>query len=98
MAAPIPASSAVSAEDRKKLRDRLARIEGQLRGIQKMIGAEAECEAVVQQMAAAQGALRRTMTELIACAVAQRMAASEAGDADLQAELSKVISLLAKYG
>lgn len=34
--------------DRKKLVDRLARVEGQLRGIQKMITRKDDCEAIAQ--------------------------------------------------
>ncbi|MDH3255358.1 MAG: metal-sensitive transcriptional regulator, partial [Acidobacteriota bacterium] len=47
----------VAPEEHKRLLDRLARVEGQLRGIQKMIHQEAECEAIAQQLAAARGAL-----------------------------------------
>jgi len=38
---------------------RIARIEGQLRGIQKLIREDAECEKIAQQMSAARKALEK---------------------------------------
>lgn len=40
------------------LRKRLSRIEGQLRGVQKMVDDERECREIVQQLKAAQSALQ----------------------------------------
>ena len=51
---------ALSAQQKKDLLNRLARIEGQLRGVQKLIALADEpedCDAVAQQMAAARKAL-----------------------------------------
>ena len=42
---------------KKALCARLARIEGQLRGLQKLIDSEADCEKIAQQMAAARKAV-----------------------------------------
>ena len=52
--------------------NRLARIEGQLRGVQKLIALAAEpadCEAVAQQMAAARKALDRSFVQLLTATV-----------------------------
>lgn len=46
---------------------RLARIEGQLRGLQAMIRRGDSCEAVAQQFAAARKALDRAYQELLVC-------------------------------
>ncbi|OLE97854.1 MAG: hypothetical protein AUG75_03335 [Cyanobacteria bacterium 13_1_20CM_4_61_6] len=51
---------------KKKLIDRLARIEGQLRGIQDMITHQEPCGQIAQQMAAARQALNKVFSELIA--------------------------------
>jgi DNA-binding FrmR family transcriptional regulator len=51
---------ALSAQQKKDLLNRLARVEGQLRGIQKLIAladAPSDCDAVAQQMGAALKAL-----------------------------------------
>ncbi|MCI4441277.1 metal-sensitive transcriptional regulator, partial [Tibeticola sp.] len=46
-------SRIVDAEKKKALCARLARIEGQLRGVQKLIETDADCEKIAQQLAAA---------------------------------------------
>ena len=48
---PETAPGTVSEEDKKTLIDRLARVEGQLRGVQRMIADEKDCEAIAQQLA-----------------------------------------------
>lgn len=44
---------------KKQLRDRLRRVEGQLRGIQRMVEAEAYCVDVITQTSAVRHALSR---------------------------------------
>jgi DNA-binding FrmR family transcriptional regulator len=64
----IVEGSALSALQKKDLLNRLARIEGQLRGVQKLIALAAEpadCDAVAQQMAAARKALDRSFVQLL---------------------------------
>jgi DNA-binding FrmR family transcriptional regulator len=48
---------------------RLKRVEGQLRGIQAMIGAGEDCEKIVQQVSASRKALDKAFFELLACAI-----------------------------
>ena len=55
----------------KALCDRLARVEGQLRGLQKLIQAEAESEKVAQQMTAARKALDKAFFALVATLIAE---------------------------
>jgi len=64
------AETTASAEARRALVLRLKRVEGQLRGIQSMIEAGNECEAIAQQMSAARKALDKAFFELAACAIA----------------------------
>ncbi len=52
---------------KKDMLSRLARVEGQLRGIQKMIHEEQECEKVAQQLAASRKALDKAFFTLVAC-------------------------------
>lgn len=59
--------SMVTEEAKKKaLCARLARVEGQLRGLQKLIDAEADSEKVAQQMAAARKALDKAFFAMVA--------------------------------
>ena len=87
----------VSQEEKKALIDRLARIEGQLRGVQRMIEDEKQCEAIAQQLAAARGALNKAFAELIACAFQHRLAGGHNGEEDRD-RISEIVQLLAKYG
>ena len=59
---------ALTAEQKRDLTHRLARVEGQLRGIQRLVQhAEApeDCDAVAQQMAAARKALDRAFVTML---------------------------------
>ena len=58
-------------ERKRALLLRLKRAEGQLRGIQKLIESDADCEKVAQQMAAARKALDKTFFSLVGCVIAQ---------------------------
>ena len=48
---------------------RLKRVEGQIRGVQGMIEAAADCEEIAQQLSAARKALDKAFFELMACAI-----------------------------
>jgi len=50
---------------RQDILTRLARIEGQIRGIQKMVREGKECEAVLIQVKAAQSALRAATARIV---------------------------------
>ena len=65
-------SSVLTALQKKDLLNRLARVEGQLRGVQKLIAladGPADMDAVAQQMAAARKALDRAFVQLLAGAI-----------------------------
>ena len=55
----------------KSLCARLARVEGQLRGLQKLIQSDAEPEKVAQQMAAARKALDKAFFAMVAILIAE---------------------------
>ena len=68
----IVEGSALTALQKKDLLHRLARVEGQLRGVQKLIAlAEqpSDCNAVAQQMAAARKALDRSFVQLLTASI-----------------------------
>ena len=95
----IAECTALTAEQKKDLLHRLARIEGQLRGVQKLIAmAEnpSDCDAVAQQMAAARKALDRSFVQLLASS----MVTQSANAADLesaQASASNLAAMLDKF-
>lgn len=92
-------SRALSATQKKDLVHRLARIEGQLRGIQKLITlAEqpADCDAVAQQMAAARKALERCFIQLLTSSVVNQ--SEQARDLDeAQASAARLAAMLDKF-
>jgi DNA-binding FrmR family transcriptional regulator len=64
--------TALTALQKKDLLNRLARIEGQLRGVQKLIvtaEVPADCAGIAQQMAAARKAMDRAFTTLLTSAL-----------------------------
>ena len=64
--------STVNDPERKRaLVLRLKRVEGQLRGVQKLIDTDADCEKVAQQLAAARKALDKTFFAMVGCVIAQ---------------------------
>jgi CsoR family transcriptional regulator, copper-sensing transcriptional repressor len=85
--------------DNKKadLKARLARIEGQIRAVQRLIDEEAECEVVAQQLAAARKALNKAFFDMMSCAI-ERELGDSALTAKQQAHLEKMTELLVKYG
>lgn len=68
----------ISSADRKSMKMRFARIEGQLRGLQKLVDDEdAECEKVAQQMSAARKALDKAAHAMLACMVKEYVLADD---------------------
>lgn len=76
---------------RKDLILRLKRVEGQLRGVQKMIEGGEECEKVGQQMAASRKALDRAFFQMIAC----MLETHAGGDAKRVNEVTGMLARLA---
>jgi len=88
--------SALTAQQKKDLLNRLARVEGQLRGIQKLVAladAPADCDAVAQQMAAARKALDRAFVQLLAASMVTHTDGAE----DLDAARRSVAHLAALF-
>ncbi len=78
-------STRIAVSEKKAIRMRLARIEGQLRGVQKLIDTDTECEKIAQQLAAARKALDKTFFVMVACMIKQGDMPAE----DIAAMLSK---------
>ncbi|MEX2516138.1 MAG: metal-sensing transcriptional repressor [Gammaproteobacteria bacterium] len=77
---------------------RLKRAEGQIRGIQAMIEADAECEKVAQQMAAARKALDKAFYNMLACVMERELACQHLDSATARERLNYATQLLSKYG
>ena len=73
---------------------RLKRIEGQLRGIQRLIEEEAECASIVQQLSAARRALDKTHHSLLGCMIEAGLRERGLDRSDVQ----PVVEILARFG
>lgn len=73
----------INDEQQKILLDRLARIEGQIRGIQNMISKERECQEIIQQFNAVRSGLQ-SVTEVYLDTLAQNCLLELSTDPGLQ--------------
>jgi len=90
---------ALTAQQKKDLLNRLARVEGQLRGIQKLVAladAPGDVDAVAQQMAAARKALDRSFVQLLMGSIVTHT--GSAGDVEEAKEsAARIAALLDKF-
>ncbi|MBI3373754.1 MAG: metal-sensitive transcriptional regulator [Betaproteobacteria bacterium] len=81
-------------EAKQAMLARLARIEGQVRAVRRMVDTDKECEEIAQQLSAARKALDRAFYEMVACLI-------KAGGAERRVEreasAGHVAELLARY-
>ena len=82
--------------DRDKLRNRLRRIEGQVRGIHRMVGEDRYCIDVLTQLQAVRAALSRVETVMLRDHLGHCIeSAISSGDAaDQRAKAAEIIALL----
>ena len=84
-------------ENNEAMLNRLARAEGQLRGVQKLIAQGAECEKILQQMTAVRKALDKAHNEMLACLIEEDVLnACESGHSP-EASMAHIRQLLSKY-
>jgi DNA-binding FrmR family transcriptional regulator len=75
---------------------RLARIEGQVRGLQRMIQEGRDCEEVLLQVSAALRALRRAGALVAACSMQERIASALRAGEDPDAVATQMVDAFAK--
>jgi len=75
-------------EIRKAMDARLARVEGQVRAVRRMIGEDQPCEDIAQQLAAARKALDRAFYEMVSCMIRE----------EPPADRQRVAELLVRFG
>lgn len=86
----------IDQQTRTDINNRLARIEGQIRGIRRLIESEADCEKIAQQMAAARKALDKAFHEMLACMIEQDVL-QQRDPAAARAQMAQIRTLLSKY-
>ncbi|MFC3609312.1 metal-sensing transcriptional repressor [Stutzerimonas tarimensis] len=93
MKVPLDGQQA-QAQQRDAMLKRLARVEGQIRGIQAMIRREEDCEAIAQQFSAARKALDRAYQEMLVCLVEETVLSPQS---DSQETMARVRAIFTKY-
>jgi DNA-binding FrmR family transcriptional regulator len=84
-------------QNRDAMLRRLARVEGQLRGLQKMIRDGSDCEKVAQQMTAARKALEKACAEMIACVLEHGIESACTDERRASDTVQQLRTLLHKY-
>ena len=83
--------------DKKALMLRLKRVEGQLRGIQRLIAEEADCEDIAQQLFAARRALDKSFYAMMACAFEHQFDETLVANPKVRKGVAKMTSIIARY-
>ncbi|MBN1640996.1 MAG: metal-sensitive transcriptional regulator [Anaerolineae bacterium] len=78
----------------KQLLDRLRRIEGQVRGLQRMVGEQRECSDIILQLLAARSALEQVGVQLLD----QQLHHCLPGDDEALEPLRRSLRLWVKFG
>ena len=79
---------------KKAMDARLARIEGQVRAVRRMIAADESCEDIAQQLSAARRALDRAFYEMVSCMIRDE----SGGDREARKDRAgRVADLLARF-
>jgi DNA-binding FrmR family transcriptional regulator len=78
----------------REINARLARVEGQVRAIQRMIDERRDCHVVVQQLGAARTALERATAQLMVSSLAQCIRSAKNGNDE--AEIRKIMETFTK--
>jgi len=85
-------------EVKAQIKRRLARIEGQLRGVQKMIDDERDCREVLQQLIAVRSGIQSASLSFLQEVASECLLNLEAGDepASQRATMAELIKMLGK--
>lgn len=90
----------MDADTKSKALGRLRRIEGQVQGLQRMIGADAYCVDILLQISAVQGALEQVQKLLlgrhIESCVADAIRSGTRGDR--QRKIGEVLEVFSRFG
>ena len=84
-------------KSKKQLLTRVRRIKGQAQALENALELEAECEAVLQQIAAIRGAVNGLMAEVMEGHIREHLGTNMASAKQRDADLEQIISILKSY-
>tara|TARA_R110001599_G_C12276670_1_gene662584 strand:+ start:6590 stop:6865 length:276 start_codon:yes stop_codon:yes gene_type:complete len=84
-------------KDKRKLLARIRRIRGQASGLENALEQEAECAAILQQIAAIRGAVNGLMAEVLEGHLREHLGSDSISARQRNEELDQVVSLLRSY-
>jgi DNA-binding FrmR family transcriptional regulator len=86
-----------TAKSMKSLLTRVRRIKGQAEALEKALEQEAECAAVLQQIAAIRGAVNGLMTEVLEGHIREHLGANDISPQQRGDDIEQVVSVLRSY-
>lgn len=89
---------AQSAEIKEDLHKRLRRIEGQVRGVQRMLEDERNCVEIIQQLTAVRAAVQNATTFYVRAYAKDCLLDEPAQEKDREALIDDLINLMTKAG
>ncbi|ATE59390.1 metal/formaldehyde-sensitive transcriptional repressor [Thauera sinica] len=81
----------------KQLLTRVRRIKGQAEALEKALGQEAECSAILQQIAAIRGAVNGLMAEVLEGHIREHLGRPDATPQERADDVEQVVSALRSY-
>lgn len=84
-------------KNKKQLLTRVRRIKGQAEALERALESEADCSAVLQQVAAIRGAVNGLMAEVLEGHLREHLSAGDVPLAQRQADLEQVVRTLRSY-
>jgi len=83
------------AKAKRGMEARLAKIEGQVRAVRRMVAEDRECEEIALQLAAARKALDRAFYEMISCMIRAQAPLAASARREQAAKISQLLSRFA---
>jgi len=84
-------------KDKKTLLARVRRIQGQAGALERALSEEAECSAVLQQIAAIRGAVNGLMAQVLEGHLREHLGGEERTPQERRDDLEQVLSVLRSY-
>lgn len=81
---------------KENMQNRLRRIEGQVRGVQRMVDEERDCREIVQQLKAVQAAMRNATNEFIQAYARECLLQEETPPAERAALVDDLLTMLTR--